>query len=1831
MVDPANPIYYSMDGGTNYEQPSNCVYSVTTQTPDMLDVSFKRTWNNNSGYKHVFDIELHYVLRRGDTGLYAYAILDHPAEYPAASVGEWRIVWKLPRNSTTFQFERSYIDELRNWEMPSYADYQNASPTGIPEIVKLNTGIMAGKYDGKYTYAARYYDIGTWGHASNFSKKGVWFVLGGHDYFNDGPTHQDLTSSESYILMHFGRNHYGGSGTQVAAGEAWRKLYGPFLLYCNQTNATSQAGDALWADAQAQVLAEKAAWPYHWLTHQDHPASSARGSVSGRLHITDSLKPSITGANAMLGLAAPSETHGNWQQQGKGYQYWVRADSSGNFTIPDVRPGNYTLYAFTDGVVGEFSKNNISVSAGTSNSQGDILWNIAHPGTSIAWEIGTPNRTAKEFKHGNDYFTPYLWDVYTNELPNPLVFDIDSNDSATDWNYVHSNYKGATPGTNTPWNWDVKFNLPSVPRTGNATLTIAFASANYPRLFLHLNGDPNAFTRLSPTISGGNALLRQGIHAKYSYIDVSIPVSRLRQGANTFRFAFTGDTGFSSHVMYDYLRLELPDFPPPPPDSGRTIVWNGGGNSTANTWDLAGTPSFNFNDSPTSFTNGDAVVFDASGSNSTNITLSGVLMPNGLSFSGTKNYALSGTGELSGPMSLHKSGSSSLTIHQLNSFSGTTAIRGGMISLANDTANASGLGTSDIILENASLKMFSNGATSSNAASFWNIDVPSTSNGTLEADARCELRGKLTGSGTFNYKLPSGSVRTSIFGDWSAFSGTIEASALSGSADFRIASDYNWPGMPAALLSLTNNITAYWAGNLNSGSGSFVSIGDLAGTPGATLKGGAIGGRQLTYRIGARGGNTNFAGTITEQTNGITHLVKQGNGTWTLSGSSSINGNLTAEAGELSISGIFNQIPGKSTTVLNTATLTLNGSLNTENLIIENGGSLSAAGTLAGNLINHGLAELSNGVFTLSGNLDNHGYLRIKSPASLSLSGSLTNTGVINLIGSSQSIPQGTENSGIILSDRAPTTLRWTGNNGGIWDLHTSVNWQQLSSQADVFFTGDSVQFDDSAITSDLDLSGTLSPASITIAADRDFSFNGGGIAGSGDLMKSGNGSLQVSSAITLTGSVTVSGGSLILTSPAAWPHAATQVIIGSAGTLGVRAIADGPSVGTHQTLRSGGIIDGDLRILGTHEPLPGSQITGKLSYAESSNLTWSIKSNTDSLGQFPSIDTQELLINPGSRLNLQFDAPGSNLNFSDSFWQSPRSWTFINTNTRAGIFDLGITSTDAFGNDPTIYGTFSINSSGTSLILNWSPRPIVLQWNGENNNQWDKSTPNWKKNGLSAHYQDHLATRFDDSASVTSIDLIENVSPGSLLFDSTQAYQLDGTAAIIGSASLTKMGSGTLMMKSPNSYTGGTIITSGTLSIGHAAALGTGPVTLSGGRWETGALTPNHPIVVSGSPTISGGSSSGNHGIKAISGDGILNLDSSSVFDLEGSMASFKGTLRLGGPGSFRFFGSNGSPAAEFNLGTRNLAARNIGTYHLGSLHGSSESSLSITSYTGAVTFSIGGNHKSSTFGGNIMNGSGTTHLTKLGTGTLTLSGNASHTGNTLVSDGTLEINGTLSNTSLTVNSNAHLKSSGILAISSLSLQSSAMLTLTVGPTSPPIQVAGNATLAGILEVSLNPGLSFGRFPILTHGGSRSGTFTLANLPPDTHGHLSYQAGQVVFYLNDHDEDGLPDSWEQLHFGNLAQTPYADPDADGTNNLTEARLDLDPLDPRQAFRASFANSTITWPSAPGILFTIRKSTSLAPNSWQVIGSINGTITGHTSFTDAKASEKAFYQISFDP
>lgn len=535
--------YYSMDGGKNFRTPSGCRYTVKINTPDLVDIGMRRIWKNEP---QAFDIDVHHVLRRGDSGLYTYALLDHPASYPATGVGEWRMVWKLSNDL----LERIYVDELRNWEMPGSND--TFERTGIAEISKITSGVRAGKFDCKYDFNANYWDLGCWGHASNKNHVGGWIVLGSHEFFNDGPTKQDLTAASGINHIHFGMNHYHGSTTHVEAGQAWQKMFGPFLLYCNHD---PRGGDGCWADAKARAQAEQAAWPYAWLTaNPAYPLAKERGAAAGKFIVKDPLKPEVFGKNAWIGLAQPA-AGGNWQFESMHYQYWAKTGAQGKFSIPQVRPGTYTLYAFCDGAVGEFVRPEVAIAAGKTTELGELTWNVAHHGQRIAWEIGVPDRTAKEFRHGNDYFQGYLWTHFAKEFAHPLEYTIGKSTPGQDWNYAQGRYaQGDAPA---PHEWRIHFRLPSVP-SGSAVLTLAIASADRARIRVFVNGGHRPLAEVTPAVQGGNALLREGIHAKYCVEYVTIPADRLKAGENTIALALASVRDAGAHVMYDYLNLELP-------------------------------------------------------------------------------------------------------------------------------------------------------------------------------------------------------------------------------------------------------------------------------------------------------------------------------------------------------------------------------------------------------------------------------------------------------------------------------------------------------------------------------------------------------------------------------------------------------------------------------------------------------------------------------------------------------------------------------------------------------------------------------------------------------------------------------------------------------------------------------------------------------------------------------------------------------------------------------------------------------------------------------------------------------------------------------------------------------------------------------------------------------------------------------------------------------------------------------------------------------------------------------------------------------------------------
>ena len=101
-------------------------------------------------------------------------------------------------------------------------------------------------------------------------------------------------------------------------------------------------------------------------------------------------------------------------------------------------------------------------------------------------------------------------------------------------------------------------------------------------------------------------------------------------------------------------------------------------------------------------------------------------------------------------------------------------------------------------------------------------------------------------------------------------------------------------------------------------------------------------------------------------------------------------------------------------------------------------------------------------------------------------------------------------------------------------------------------------------------------------------------------------------------------------------------------------------------------------------------------------------------------------------------------------------------------------------------------------------------------------------------------------------------------------------------------------------------------------------------------------------------------------------------------------------------------------------------------------------------------------------------------------------------------------------------------------------------------------------------------------------------------------------FVSQDTDGDGLLDSWETTHFGNLDQDSSGDADGDGQDHGAEQASGTDPNDPLSALRVTSIGPlgdgevSLTWDSVSGIEYGIQRSTDLT--SWSLVGAaITGT------------------------
>lgn len=399
------------------------------------------------------------------------------------------------------------------------------------------------------------------------------------------------------------------------------------------------------------------------------------------------------------------------------------------------------------------------------------------------------------------------------------------------------------------------------------------------------------------------------------------------------------------------------------------LLWVGSLNAA--TWDLNTTANFS-GASPGTFYNLDAVTFDDTSANRA-VTLAGSLSPRTVLINTTAGYTLGGAGTIEGTGAVTKNGTGTLTLSGSagNTFTGGLALNAGTIVLNNDITNNGGLGAGPVTLNGGVISMHDD-QTSYNGF-HGNLVVPPGVTARLNADSRVDMYGTLSGSGTLNFYIPY--VRTNLFTNWSAFTGTINVLTDSNGGDFRMASSYGFPGFPQAAVALTDKVWAYYTGTLASGAGTTIEIGGISGSSLSGLQGGATGGRALTYRIGGRNTDATFAGSISEQnTATATNYVKAGSGKWTLSGSGSWNGGTIVEQGTLEISGSFSS--SGAVNVATGATLNLsNGSLATVELNLDSGAFMTAYGIVTAD-------------FDSKGTLDGRGFAG-GTPGNLNISGSL--------------------------------------------------------------------------------------------------------------------------------------------------------------------------------------------------------------------------------------------------------------------------------------------------------------------------------------------------------------------------------------------------------------------------------------------------------------------------------------------------------------------------------------------------------------------------------------------------------------------------------------------------------------------------------------------------------------------------------------------------------------------------------------------------------------------------------------------------------------------------
>lgn len=564
-------------GKDTFDVPSAISFHVVEANRDKVEVSFIRPYNPSSSWKMVpLNIDKRFVLLRGSSGIYTYAIYERPMGWPDFNLNQTRVTFKLRKD----RFQYMAIADNKQRPMPSPDDRMpnKCNILAYPEAVFLSrpgNPNLQGEVDDKYQYSCDNRENRVHGWISFDPMVGFWVITPSDEFRNGGPIKQNLTSHVGPTsLAMFHSAHYAGEELcpKFRSGEAWQKVFGPVFIYLNSSSRETQPS-SLWQDAKLQMIKEVQSWPYGWPESPLFRKRPERGCVIGQLLVHDryAAEDVHPARFAFLGLSAPGEK-GSWQKESKSYQFWSQADENGLFSIANVCPGNYNLYGWVPGVLGDYMKEgSINIYSGCRIDVEVLIYEPPRDGPTM-WEIGIPDRTAAEFFipdpkpcHINKLFLNHperfrqygLWERYSEIFKdNDLIYTVGTSDWRRDWYFAHT-CRIENDGSFRPATWQVKFQLRGVEKNSLFKLRLAIASSTNAAIQIRFN-DANIYKPHFDTMQFGkdNAIARHGIHGLYHLFNIDVSGNWLVEGENTLYLTQRKATGPFTGVMYDYLRLE---------------------------------------------------------------------------------------------------------------------------------------------------------------------------------------------------------------------------------------------------------------------------------------------------------------------------------------------------------------------------------------------------------------------------------------------------------------------------------------------------------------------------------------------------------------------------------------------------------------------------------------------------------------------------------------------------------------------------------------------------------------------------------------------------------------------------------------------------------------------------------------------------------------------------------------------------------------------------------------------------------------------------------------------------------------------------------------------------------------------------------------------------------------------------------------------------------------------------------------------------------------------------------------------------------------------------